>query len=90
MSETAAGVTPGMRLAWPRVLRAYAGELFIHLAREAGNLSVVEPVGDRALLGALQPLDGFGLLVEIAGIFDLGLDRLQFVADFRRKAEISG
>ena len=62
--------------------RAWADvhHLFVHLAREAGDLAVIEPVGNRALLGALQPLDGFGLLVEIAGVLDFGLDGLEFVA----------
>ena len=69
---------------------ADARQLFIHLAREAADLGVIEPVGDGALLGTLQSLDGFGLLVEVAGVLDFGLDGFQLVADFRRKAEIRG
>ena len=54
--------------------RTDAGELFVHLAREARDFGVVEPVRDGALLRALEPLDGLGLLVEIAGVLDFGFD----------------
>ena len=55
--------------------------LLAHLARKAGDLGVVEPVGNGALLGALEALDRLGLLVEIAGVLDFGFDGLEFVAD---------
>lgn len=63
--------------------RADAGELFVHLTGQARDLAIVEPIRNRALLGLLQPLDRFRLLVEITGVLNLGLDRLELVADFR-------
>src|ERR1019366_6565263 len=68
---------------------ADARQFFVHLARQAAHSGVVKPVGNEALLRALQAFDGFALLVKIAGILDLGLHGLQLVADFRRQAEIS-
>src|ERR1019366_1644449 len=68
---------------------ADARQLFIHLARQAAHSGVVKPVGNEALLRPLQALDGFALLIEVAGVLDLGLDRFQLVADFRRQGKIS-
>ena len=61
--------------------RADALQLLLHLARQAADRGVVEPVRDAALLGLLQSLDGALLLLEVAGVFDLGLDGFEFVAD---------
>src|SRR5580704_6535323 len=58
-------------------LRSHTRELFVHLARQAGDLAVIEPLGNGALLRFLKPLDRLGLLVEIAGVLDLGFDGLQ-------------
>src|SRR5690242_2969957 len=60
--------------------RAHALKLFVHLAREAADFAIVEPFGDYALLGFLEPLDRLALLVEIAGVFDFGLDGLHLIA----------
>src|SRR5690242_16200882 len=65
--------------------RTDAGELFVHLAREAAYLRVVEPFWDCALFRFLQALDGSLLLLEIAGVLDLRFHRLQFVARLRGK-----
>src|SRR5438270_12683145 len=65
--------------------RADALELFIHLAREAADLGIVEPLGNDPLLGLLETLDGFALLVKIAGVLDLGFDRLHLVAGSGRE-----
>ena len=50
-------------------------QLFLHLAREAADGVVVEPVRDAALLGFFKAIDGALLLVEIASVFDLRFDR---------------
>src|ERR1700680_3781274 len=60
---------------------ADAVEGLLHLAGEAADAAVVEPGGDGALLGLLHALDGAALLVEVAGVLDLGLDRLHLIAD---------
>ena len=65
--------------------RADAGELFVYLTGQARDLAIVEPIRNSALLGLLQPLDRFLLLVEITGVLNLGLDRLELAADFRWK-----
>ena len=65
----------------PQRARAHARQLLVHLARQARHLGVIEPVGDGAQLGLLQALDRLGLLIEIAGVLDFGLDRFQLVAD---------
>src|SRR5713226_319682 len=70
-------------------LRSDMAELLLHLAREAADGPVVEPLRDAALLGLLQAVDGALLLVEIAGIFDFGFECLEFVADLRRQV-VSG
>ena len=61
--------------------RTDARELLVHLARKAADLAVLEPVGNDALLRLLQPLDGLGLLVEVAGVLDFGFDGLELVAN---------
>ena len=61
--------------------RAHALKLFLHLTREAADGGVVEPLGDRALFGLLQALDGALLLLQIAGVFDFDLDGFELVAD---------
>ncbi len=70
--------------------RTDALELFIHLARKAADLAIVEPVRDQPLLGLLEPLDGFALLVKIAGIFDLGLDGLHLIAGSGGEVRMQG
>src|SRR5882724_1092909 len=62
-------------------LRRDVAELLLHFAGEAADRTVVEPLGDVALLGLFQAVDGPLLLVEIAGIFDFGFERLEFVTD---------
>ena len=61
---------------WSWMDRLFVREHMAHLSREAGNLRIVEPLGDRALLGPLEALDGFGLLVEVAGVLDFRFHRL--------------
>ena len=60
---------------------ANAVEFLVHLAREAADRLVVEPVRDDFLFRSLQPLDRLFLLAEVAGVLDLGFDRLELVAD---------
>ncbi len=64
------------------------GQRFLHFAGEAADGLVVEPVGDVALLGFLETLDGAGLLLEISGVFDFGFDGLELVAEGRRKSVV--
>ncbi len=66
-------------------LRTKAGELLLHLAREAADGGVVEPVGDGFGFGFLEALDGFLLLLEIAGVLDFGFDRFEFDPDGARE-----
>ena len=54
------------------------------MTRESTDIAVVEPVGNYSLLRTLKPLDGLGLLIEVSGVFDLGFNGLELVADFRR------
>ena len=89
-SDTAAGVTPGMREAWPMVRGRTWREFLLHLAREPADRTVVEPFGNRVLLGFLQALHGALLLQQVAFVLDLGFDRLEFVADFGRKINHRG
>ena len=84
-SETAAGVTPGMREACPRVRGRTLDQRFLYLAGEAADRTVVEPLGNGALLGFLEAVDGALLLQKIAGVLDFGFDRLEFVAGRGRK-----
>jgi hypothetical protein len=65
-------------------------ELLLHFAGEAADGAVVEPVGDRALFGLFQAIDGALLLVEIAGVFDFGFDGFEFVAGLGGERERSG
>ena len=60
-----------------------AGELLLHLAGEAADGGVVEPVGDGFGFGFFEALDGLVLLLEVAGVFDFGFDRLEFDPDGR-------
>src|ERR1700751_278903 len=55
-------------------LRADMLELFFHLARQATDARVIEPIGNVALLSLLQPLYGLLLLIEVTGVLDFGLD----------------
>src|SRR5207248_9677341 len=48
-------------------------QLLLHFAREPADVRIIEPIWDGALLGLLQSLDGTPLLVQIAGVLDLGL-----------------
>src|SRR5579859_107436 len=74
--------------------RADTLQFFVHLTGEAADRLVIEPFRNGALLGFLQALDGALLLLQIAGIFDGGLHRLEFVTHRRRQsplaADISG
>src|SRR5438876_2741434 len=54
--------------------RAHALQFFVHLAGEAADRGVIKPLGDRALLGLLQALDGALLLLQVTGVFDGGFD----------------
>jgi len=58
-----------------------ADELLLHLAREAADGGVVEPVGDGLGFGFLEALDGLLLLLEVARVFDFGFDGLEFDPD---------
>ena len=64
---------------------AHLGQLFLHFAGKAADRAVVEPIGDVALLGFLQAIDGALLLSEIACVLDFGFDGLEFVATSRRE-----
>ena len=61
-------------------------QLLLHFAREPAHRFVIKPLGNRALLGLLQPLNRPLLLLEIAFVFDLRLDRLEFIAQDGREA----
>src|SRR5882672_7135222 len=65
--------------------RLHVGELFLHLVREPADGAVVEPSRDASLFRLLHPLHGALLLQQVAFILDLGLHRLEFIADFGRK-----
>ena len=60
----------------------HAAQSLLHLAREAADRLIVEPIRDGALLRFLQPLHGALLLKKIAFVLDFGFDRLELVADF--------
>ena len=64
---------------------ADVGEFFLHLAREAADGTVIEPFGDRVLLGLLQALHSALLLQQVAFVLDLGFDGLEFISYLRRK-----
>ena len=81
-SGNTAGVAQGSR--------ANFDEFFLHLAGESADRVVIEPLGDTALLGFFQPLDGALLLLEIAFVFDFGFDGFEFVAEFGGKADHRG
>ena len=70
-----------MRLACPIVHGADALERFPHLAGEAADGAVLEPLGNRDGFGGLELFNGLLLLIEIAGELDLGLDRARLVAE---------
>src|SRR5579864_3850115 len=63
--------------------RADFEKFFLHFAGEAADGAVVKPVGDGALLGFLEAIDGTLLLREVAGVFDFSLDGLEIVARLR-------
>jgi hypothetical protein len=60
--------------------RADFEEFLLHLAGEAADGAVVEPVRNGALLGLLEAIDGALLLMEVAGVLDFGLDGLELVS----------
>ncbi len=60
-------------------------ELLFHLARQPADGRVLEPFGNCTQLRFLQSIDRLLLLLQIARVLDLRLDRLQFVAHFRRQ-----
>ena len=82
-SESAAGVTPGMRLAWPMVMGRTRSSVLAHLAREAADGAVLDPVGNGDGFGGLEFFDRFLLLLKVAGELDLGFDGAGFVAKSR-------
>ena len=61
--------------------RLHAHELLFHLARQAGDSLIVEPVWNRSLLRLLQAFNRLLLLVEISRILNLGFDRAEFIED---------
>lgn len=61
-------------------------EFLLHLAGETADRAIVEPVGNGALFGLLQTLNGALLLVKIAFVLNFGFDRLKFVAQGGRKS----
>jgi len=63
-------------------------KLLFHFAGKPGNGAVVEPVGDRALLGFFQAFDRLLLLVEISRVLDFCFHRAQFIADLDRKMAV--
>ena len=65
-------------------------KFLLHFAGEAADRTIVEPVGNRALLGFLQAIDGALLLGEIAGIFDFGFDGFEVVAFAGRQNGVVG
>ena len=62
---------------------ANALEGFAHLAGEAADDAVVDPVGNGDGFGGFELVDGLALLVEIAGELDFGFDGAGFVAQLR-------
>ena len=62
----------------PEGERPDLGELLDHLARQAGDSLVIEPVGDAARFGALHPLHLFFLLRQVTFVFEVGLDATRF------------
>ena len=64
-------------------LRADALERLAHLAREAADGAVFEPIGDGDGLGGLEAFDGLLLLLQVAGELDFGLNGASFVAKGR-------
>jgi len=69
-----------MREAWP-IVRGRTRWSFSFISRERPlTWAVVEPGGDFALLGFFEAVHGFALLVEVAGVFDLGFHGLHLVA----------
>ena len=59
---------------------ADALQRFAHLAREAADGAVLDPLGDGDGFGGLELFDGLLLLLEVAGEFDFGFDGAGFVA----------
>ncbi len=60
---------------------ADALQRFAHLAREAADGAVLDPLGNGDGLGSLELFDGLLLLLEVAGELDLGFDGAGFVAE---------
>lgn len=65
--------------------RTHTLEFFIHLAREAADLAVVEPVGNDALLGLLHRSMDLRCWSRWPRVFDFGLDGFHLVARCGRK-----
>ena len=55
-------------------------QLLLHFSGKAAHSGVIEPVGNVALLGLLQAIDGSLLLAEIAFVLDFGFYGFEFVA----------
>src|SRR5258706_6835494 len=62
--------------------RRDVAKLFLHPARQPTDGPVVKPIRNAALLSLLQAVNSALLLVEIAGVLDLDLKRLELITDF--------
>src|SRR6185369_16014434 len=70
--------------------RADLDQLFLHLARKPAYRAIVKPLGNIALFGLFQSFDRALLLLQVAFVLNLGLDRFKFVANRRRKNAVRG
>ena len=83
---SAAGVTPGMRLACPMVTGRTRSS-FSRISRESPLMALYSShSGMRDAFRRLELFDGLLLLIEIAGELDFGLDRPRLVADTRARS----
>ncbi len=73
-SETAAGVTPGMRAACPSVAGLVLGESLPYLVRQAAHRREIEPGRQRRLFVATLPLDLLVLPLDVAAVLRLHVD----------------
>src|SRR5260370_30661718 len=62
---------PGDTRSLRQCARAHSLQLLVHLAGEAADRLVVEPLGNGALFGFLQALDGALLLLQVTGILNI-------------------
>ena len=83
--DTAAGVTPGMRPAWPTVAGRTSVESLAHLVRQAGELRIVEVLRQSRFLVARGARDLFLLPLDVARVAGAHLD---LGADLRRQPRI--